>query len=308
MDILVCIKQVPASNKVEVDPVTGVLLRNGADSKMNPYDLYALETALKIREEVGGTISVISMGPPQAMTVIREAFAMGVDRGALLSDRRFGGADVLATSYTIAQGIKKMGDFDLILCGKQTTDGDTAQVGSEVSEWLNIPSVSNVKKISKVESDAITIEMDLPEELEIAKVQYPCLLSVDKDIFQPRLPSYVKKMDTADREIEVYSREWSAITEVLGDDEKRFDFVVETSSKVYLIEVNFYSGGGSKLNEVARSYSDIAPKINSVNGFEFVWITDGIGWKSAKNKLQETYGIIPSVYNLTSIYDFIKSI
>ena len=164
MDILVCIKQVPASNKVEVDPVTGVLLRNGADSKMNPYDLYALETALKIREEVGGTISVISMGPPQAMTVIREAFAMGVDRGALLSDRRFGGADVLATSYTIAQGIKKMGDFDLILCGKQTTDGDTAQVGSEVSEWLNIPSVSNVKKISKVESDAITIEMDLPEE------------------------------------------------------------------------------------------------------------------------------------------------
>lgn len=107
---------------------------------------------------------------------------------------------------------------------------------------------------------------------------------------------------------EVYSREWPAITEVLGDDEKRFDFVVETPSKVYLIEVNFYSGGGSKLNEVARSYSDIAPKINSVKGFEFVWITDGIGWKSAKNKLQEAYGIIPSVYNLTSIDDFLKII
>lgn len=105
---------------------------------------------------------------------------------------------------------------------------------------------------------------------------------------------------------EVYSREWSAITDVLGDDEKRFDFVVETSSKVYLIEVNFYSGGGSKLNEVARSYSDIAPKINSVEGFEFVWITDGIGWKSAKNKLQEAYGIIPSIYNLTSISEFLK--
>ena len=105
---------------------------------------------------------------------------------------------------------------------------------------------------------------------------------------------------------EVYSREWPAITEVLGDDEKRFDFVVETSSKTYLIEVNFYSGGGSKLNEVARSYSDISPKINSVEGFEFVWITDGIGWKSAKNKLQEAYGIIPSIYNLTSIYEFIK--
>lgn len=105
---------------------------------------------------------------------------------------------------------------------------------------------------------------------------------------------------------EVYSREWPAITEVLGDDEKRFDFVVETSSKVYLIEVNFYSSGGSKLNEVARSYSDIAPKINSVEGFEFVWITDGIGWKSAKNKLEEAFGIIPSIYNLTSIDEFTK--
>lgn len=107
---------------------------------------------------------------------------------------------------------------------------------------------------------------------------------------------------------EVYSSEWSTITEVLGDDEKRFDFVVETPSKTYLIEVNFYSGGGSKLNEVARSYSDIAPKINSVEGFEFVWITDGIGWRSAKNKLQEAYGIIPKIYNLTSIEEFIKTI
>lgn len=105
---------------------------------------------------------------------------------------------------------------------------------------------------------------------------------------------------------EVYSSEWPSITDVLGDDEKRFDFVVESSTKTYLIEVNFYSSGGSKLNEVARSYSDIAPKINSVPGFEFVWITDGIGWKSAKNKLQEAYSIIPSIYNLTNIKYFIE--
>lgn len=107
---------------------------------------------------------------------------------------------------------------------------------------------------------------------------------------------------------EVYSSEWHEITKVLGDDEKRFDFVIETKDKTYLLEVNFYSGGGSKLNEVARSYSDIAPKINSVHGFEFVWITDGIGWKSAKNKLQEAYSIIPSIYNLTDIKDFINII
>lgn len=107
---------------------------------------------------------------------------------------------------------------------------------------------------------------------------------------------------------EVYSREYSLLAEALGDDEKRFDFVIETENKVYLIEVNFYSGGGSKLNEVARSYSDIAPKINAIDGFEFVWITDGIGWKSARNKLQEAFNIIPSIYNLTNIKDFINGI
>ena len=107
---------------------------------------------------------------------------------------------------------------------------------------------------------------------------------------------------------EVYSSEWRAISRVLGDDEKRFDFVVKTTKKTYLIEVNFYSGGGSKLNEVARSYSDIAPKINSVSGFEFVWITDGVGWQSAKNKLQEAYNIIPSIYNLTSVSEFVKEV
>lgn len=112
--------------------------------------------------------------------------------------------------------------------------------------------------------------------------------------------------NSIDYRTEVSSSEWAEIAHVLGDDEKRFDFVIETTQKTYLIEVNFYSGGGSKLNEVARSYSDIAPKINAVNGFEFVWITDGIGWNSAKNKLQEAFNIIPSIYNLTSIADFMN--
>lgn len=119
------------------------------------------------------------------------------------------------------------------------------------------------------------------------------------------IASIFKENDIRFRQ-EVYSTEWPDIQKVLGDDEKRFDFVIQTPKKTYLIEVNFYSGGGSKLNEVARSYSDIAPKINSVSGFEFVWITDGIGWKSAKNKLQEAYSIIPSIYNLTTIDEFIE--
>lgn len=203
MNILVCIKQVPDSNKVEVDPVTGVLKRNGVDSKMNPYDLYALETALRIKEKTGGSITVITMGPGQAAGIIREAFAMGANTGVLISDRKFGGADVLATSYTLSQGIRQSGEFDLILCGKQTTDGDTAQVGPEVAEWLGIPSLSNVSRIVEQKENSLVVEMDMTNDIEVAEIQYPCLLAVDKDIFIPRLPSYVKKQETKDREIKV---------------------------------------------------------------------------------------------------------
>ncbi|MBS5955415.1 MAG: electron transfer flavoprotein subunit beta/FixA family protein [Clostridiales bacterium] len=203
MNILVCIKQVPDSNKVEVDPVTGVLKRNGVESKMNPYDLYALEAALRIREKTAGSITVITMGPGQAVGIIKEAFAMGADNGVLISDRKFGGADVLATSYTLSQGIKQSGEFDLILCGKQTTDGDTAQVGPEVAEWLGIPSLSNVSRIVEKKESSLVVEMDMTDDIEVAEIQYPCLLAVDKDIFIPRLPSYIRKQETKDREIKV---------------------------------------------------------------------------------------------------------
>ena len=205
MEILVCIKQVPGTSKVEVDSVTGVLKRDGVDSKMNPYDLYALETALRIKEEQGGVIKVITMGPPQAKDVIREAFMMGADEGALVSDRKFAGADVLATSYTLSQGVKKMGNFDLILCGKQTTDGDTAQVGPEMAEYLGIPHIANVLKIIEIKESSVIVEMDMANTVEVAEIQFPCLLTVDKDIYQPRLPSYRKKLVTKDREIKMIS-------------------------------------------------------------------------------------------------------
>ena len=203
MNIFVCIKQVPGTNKVDIDPVTGTLKRGGVDSKMNPYDLYALETALRLREEHGGSVTVLSMGPPQAETVIREAYAMGADEGVLLSDRRFGGADVLATSYALSQGVRRLGEFDLLLCGKQTTDGDTAQVGPELAEWLGIPSVSNVRKILEIGEDGVSVEMDMPDDVERVRVRFPCLLTVDQDIFQPRLPSYVKKTESAGRPVEI---------------------------------------------------------------------------------------------------------
>ena len=201
MEIVVCVKQVPGTSEVEVDPVTGVLKRDGVDSKMNPYDLFALETALRIKKENNAILKTITMGPPQAKKVISESFSMGVDEGAIVSDRKFGGADLLATAYTLAKGIKKIGNPDLIICGKQTTDGDTAQVGPEIAEDLNIPHVTNVTKIIEVGEKSIVVETDLPTTLEVCEISYPCLLTVEKDIFQPRLPSFKLKMETKDKEI-----------------------------------------------------------------------------------------------------------
>ncbi|RDY33259.1 electron transfer flavoprotein subunit beta/FixA family protein [Lachnotalea glycerini] len=217
MDIFVCIKQVPGTSKVEVDPVTGVLKRDGIDSKMNPYDLFALETALRMKEQMGGIIKVISMGPPQAKDVIKEAYMMGADEGILVTDRKFAGADVLATSYTISQGVRKMGKFDLILCGKQTTDGDTAQVGPEMAEYLGIPHITNVISIIEIKEKSMIVEMDMPDTIEVAQIQFPCLLTVEKDIFQPRLPSYRKKIATKDREIKVLT-----LNDFEDKDEKKY--------------------------------------------------------------------------------------
>ena len=205
MKIAVCIKQVPGTTEVEVDEKTGVLKRDGIDSKMNPYDLYAIETAVRLKEEHGAHVTAISMGPPQAAEVLKEAFMMGVDDGALLTDRKFAGADVLATSYTIAQGVMKTGMPDLVICGKMTTDGDTAQVGPEMAEFLGIPHIANVLKILEVKETSIVVEMDMPSTLEIAEIAFPCLITVEKGIFQPRLPSFKLKMATTDKEIPFYS-------------------------------------------------------------------------------------------------------
>ncbi len=205
MKIVVCVKQVPGTNKVDVDPVTGVLKRDGVDSKMNPYDLYAVETALRIKNEKGAEVGVISMGPPQATEVIKEAFMMGADDGVLLSDRKFAGADVLATAYTLSQGIKKLGGPDLILCGKQTTDGDTAQVGPEMAEYLGIPHAANVRKILEVGEASILVEIDMLDCLQTARIEYPCLITVEKDIYQPRLPSFKRKLEIKNKDVRVLS-------------------------------------------------------------------------------------------------------
>lgn len=201
MKIIVCIKQVPGTAQVEIDPATGVLKRDGVASKMNPYDLYALETALRLKAQNGAEITVLTMGPPQAEAVIREAYMMGVDFGVILSDRRFGGADVLATSYTLSQGVKAAGGADLIICGKQTTDGDTAQVGAELAEFLGIPHAAGIIRIREVSADELTADVDLSMHVGTMKLRFPCLITVEKGIYEPRLPSFRRKLATADRPV-----------------------------------------------------------------------------------------------------------
>ena len=200
MKILVCVKQVPGSNNVEVDPVTGVLKRNGIQSKINPYDLYAIEMALCLAQKHGGSVTTITMGPPQAKAVIEETICMGAESGTVLTDRKFAGADVLATAYTLSQGIRKCGEFDIIFCGKQTTDGDTAQVGAEVAEHLEIPNLSNVLSIDEIKDGKVFLTASLDEKIVKQSVKLPCLISVEGDINSPRLPSYkIKKNLSEDK-------------------------------------------------------------------------------------------------------------
>ena len=201
MKILVCVKQVPGSNNVEVDPVTGVLKRSGIPSKINPYDLYAIETALTLAERFGGTVESITMGPPQAKAVIQETVCMGAQKGTVLTDRKFAGADVLATAYTLSQGIRKCGAYDLIICGKQTTDGDTAQVGAEVAEYLGLPNVSNVLSVDDCRDNMLYLTTSLDEKVVSLSVSMPCLISVDGDINTPRLPSYKIRKTLTDESV-----------------------------------------------------------------------------------------------------------
>ena len=184
-------KQVPAGTKVDIDPETGAMKRLSGETRTNPYDLFALEAALQLREKVGGSVTVLTMGPPQAEEMMRDAYTMGADDAVILSDRKFAGADVLATSYALSQGITAIGDIDLIICGKQTTDGDTAQVGPAIAEHLGIPHAAWVSEIVDADSESIQVKQDLVSVSQTSKIPYPCLITVDKDMCVPRLPSYL---------------------------------------------------------------------------------------------------------------------
>lgn len=215
MEIVVCIKQVPDTTEVKIDPVTNTLIRQGVPSIVNPFDKNALEAGLQLREKHGGKVTVISMGPPQAKDALKECIAMGADAAILISDRAFGGADTLATSYTLAEAIRKLASYDVIICGKQAIDGDTAQVGPEIAEHLGIAQLTYVAKMT-IEGSTVSAEREHEDGYQMMEAKLPVLVSVIKSAeYEPRFPSVKGTMKANKTPIPI----WTA-TDLQADESK----------------------------------------------------------------------------------------
>lgn len=204
MNIIVCVKQVPSSNEVRLDPVTNTIVRDGRAAVINPFDSHALEAALCLRERLGGTVSVLSMGIPACGTMLRDCIARGADCAMLLTDRTFAGADTLATSYALSLGAKKLAPFDLILCGRMAVDGDTAQIGPELAERLDIPHVTDVFDIEPGQ-DCLFVRRETDDGVERLRVPLPALLTVTRELGNPRLPSITGVLHGEQSEVTVLS-------------------------------------------------------------------------------------------------------
>ena len=203
MNIVVCVKQVPDTTVVKIDPKTGTLIRDGVPSIINPEDKHALEAALQLKEAHGGKVTVVSMGLPMAKAALREALCMGADEAILITDRAFAGADTLATSKTLAGAIRRL-EYDVVFAGRQAIDGDTAQVGPEIAEHLNIPQVTYVQGV-KVEDDGLLVNRALEDGYELIKVNGPVLLTAIKELNEPRYMNVRYIFDTANTEIKIWS-------------------------------------------------------------------------------------------------------
>ena len=207
MNICVCIKQVPDTNEIKIDPVKHTLIRAGVPSIVNPFDTYAQEVGVRLKEKLGGRLVVITMGPPQAKEAIRSCLSVGADAGYLISGRKFGGSDTLATSYILSEAIKAVEEkegvkFDLILCGKQAIDGDTAQVGPEIAEHLGIPQVTYALDIQEVDGD-LQVKRECDAGYDIISVKLPAVVTVVKLPYEPRYPTYRTRKEARTKEIPV---------------------------------------------------------------------------------------------------------
>jgi electron transfer flavoprotein beta subunit len=189
MNIVVCLKQVPGTTEVKIDPVKNTLIRQGIKAIVNPFDSYALEEGVRLRERYSGKVTAISMGPPQATEMLRDAISAGADEAILLSDAAFAGSDTLATSSTLGKTIEKIHNYDLIICGRQTLDGDTGQVGPELAEALHIPFIAYVSKVEEIANGKIRVQRMVEDGYETIEASLPAVITVVKEINIPRLPS-----------------------------------------------------------------------------------------------------------------------
>ncbi|GHV43271.1 electron transfer flavoprotein subunit beta [Spirochaetia bacterium] len=241
MTIIVPIKQVPESSKVKMDPATGTVIRTGIETVVNPLDLYAVETALRLKEQYGAKVTALTMGPPQAQRVLKEAEAMGCDDAVLVSDRAFGGADTWATSYTLTQAIRKIGSFDLIITGERATDGDTAQVGPGIAAHLDLPVSTYVSKIRTVKEGRIFLERLMEEGYEQVSMPLPCLITVVKEIGVPRLPTLKGKIRSHELNIPTFNAENMEL-------QKEFLGLNGSPTRVVKIDTPSITRGGKILN------------------------------------------------------------
>ncbi|MFA6308147.1 MAG: electron transfer flavoprotein subunit beta/FixA family protein [Clostridia bacterium] len=205
MNIIVCIKQVPGTNEVKMNMETNTIIREGVEAIVNPFDMYAVEEALRIRDNLGGRVTALSMGIPAVSVLLKDMIGLGVDDAVLMSDRAFAGADSLATSYTLSMGIKKIGGYDLIICGKQATDGDTAQVGPSLAEKLGLPHTTYVRRIEEIKEGYIRCQRLTDDGYEVIEMPLPAVITVVKEINEPRLPSIKAMMRAKKAEVTVWT-------------------------------------------------------------------------------------------------------
>ena len=261
MNILVCLKQVPGTTKVNINPETNTLVRQGIENIINPFDTYALEEGVRLKERYGGKVTVLSMGPPQAEAILREAISCGADEAILIGDRAFAGSDTLATSYTLSRAINKIKDYDLIICGRQTIDGDTAQVGPETAEMLEIPFISYVSKVDEISNGQMRVQRLIEEGHEIIEIPLPALITVVKEINVPRLPSLRGKTKAKSAVI----TNWNA--QALDVDKERVGL---TGSPTRVIKI--FSPQRTRSGEILQGSPEeqIASLINKLRGSQLI--------------------------------------
>ena len=257
VNIIVCIKQVPNTAEVKINPETGTLMREGVPSIVNPFDTFAVEEALCLKEKFGGKVTVLTMGPQQAVEALKEALAMGADEAVLLSDRAFAGSDTWATAYTLALAIRKLGAFDIILCGKQAIDGDTGQVGPGIAVQLAVPALTYVSRINRVDTDpmpgTIEVERVLDEGRETLETSLPVLLTVVKDINMPRLATIIDIR----RAIRIKIPTWTA-ADLAGADPKKLGL---EGSPTRVITICSPPGRGGTVDMIPAEHADEAASV-----------------------------------------------